>query len=171
MSSISHLAAAFSVQPQGFGPDLIWLQVLSGLLASKEYVVSHSHGRLMTQRLVPAPVPAPRQLTSKAAGTVLVTGGSKGLGLAYAMHAAAAGSLQSLVIAARSPELPLDTLIALAEKGVPVWTVQYALPCQLSADGLSTLLHVVCDCGGCKQPQQYSVTRPGTVGEALHVQV
>ena len=128
----------------------IAVQVLSGLLATKEYIVSHSHGRLMTQRLVPAPVPAPRPLTSKAAGTVLVTGGSKGLGLAYAKHAAASGSLQSLVIAARSPELPLDTLIALAEKGIPVWTVQYALPCQLLADSLATMLHVVCDCSRCK---------------------
>ena len=101
-------------------------QVLSGLLTSKEYVVSHSHSRLMTQRLIPGPVPAPRQPCARAHGSVLVTGGSKGLGLAYAKHAAA-GGLQSLVIAARSPELPLDMLIALAEQGTPVWTVQYVL--------------------------------------------
>ena len=121
----------------------VFVQVLSGLLASKEYMVSHSHGRLMTQRLVPAPVPAPRLPRPKAHGSVLVIGGSKGLGLAYAKHAAASG-LQSLVIAARSPELPLDTLIALAEQGTPVWTVQYALA-QASAaqqQSLSWLLHV-----------------------------
>ena len=103
------------------------MQVLTQLLASNEYMVSHSQGRFRTQRLVPAPAPAPRQPRAKAQGSVLVTGGSKGLGLAYAKQAAADG-LQSLVIAARQPELPLETLIALAEQGTPVWTVQYA-PC------------------------------------------
>ena len=102
------------------------VQVLSRLLASSEYLLCYSQGRLAAQRLIPAPFTAP--VTPKASissGTAIVTGGSKGLGLACAQHQAASG-LQALVIAARSPELSKAELIKLAEHGTAVWTVRYA---------------------------------------------
>ena len=100
------------------------LQALQRLLASGEYLVRHSQGRLATQRLVPASTPAP--LLPRAAsslGTAIVTGGSKGLGLASAQRLAGQG-LQCLVVAARTPQLSKGELIQLAERGTAVWTVQ-----------------------------------------------
>ena len=80
---------------------------------SGEYVMALRDGRLLAERLVPAIMPLPRP-TLPPCHTSIITGGTKGLGLAYAKHAIKKG-MKCAVLASRSPQLDVAELAALAE--------------------------------------------------------
>ena len=67
-----------------------WLQVLRSIVErSGERCVALHNGRVYVERLVRAPDPAQRPLEPNHGKTIVVTGGTKGLGLDYTKQVSA----------------------------------------------------------------------------------
>lgn len=129
MESRASCGTAIDIWPTSVPPTLAAVRHCLATCTAEPLVALHG-GQAWVQRLVPCPTPALRALPSPPAttaaiqaGTAIVSGGTKGLGLQYARDAAAAGQ-RCLVLSSRNPALPHAELAALAASGAAVFVVR-----------------------------------------------
>lgn len=102
------------------------VQLLQRLMASNEYAARIADGRLYAQRLILAHRPEPRMPVIRPAMAHIVSGGTKGLGMAYAQQLISKGA-RYLVLMGRNPVLSRHELAALASTGVTLFCVRCVL--------------------------------------------
>ncbi|WP_431727286.1 SDR family NAD(P)-dependent oxidoreductase [Verrucosispora sp. TAA-831] len=99
------IRAAQAEQPGRFSlvdaDDTVPAHDLAAALADPEPQLVLRGGQAFVPRLVPAPVPAAPAFTVDPAGTVLITGGTGGLGRELARHLVASAGVRRLVLAGR----------------------------------------------------------------------
>ena len=95
-------------------------------MCSGEYAVRMARGRLHAQRLVAAPRPEMRTVAVNPGMTHVISGGTGGLGRAYARQLVEQGG-RCLVLLGRNPALSKQELVALASTDAAVFTVRCGL--------------------------------------------
>jgi KR domain len=100
----------------------------AGSLQRQPTTAPRQHSRLTAAchrapRLAPSPVPAPRLRPAvDSRRTAFISGGTRGLGLEMAKHAAAAGQ-KALVLMSRTPAMTPAQLVELTQRGTAVFVV------------------------------------------------
>lgn len=109
---------------QALTQDPVSMQLLlQQIISSGEYHILLDSDRLYAERLVPSVAAEPRPLSINSHMTQLISGGTRGLGLAYAQQLVQQGA-RCLVLLSRQPELSKDELAALASSGAAVYVVR-----------------------------------------------
>ena len=96
------------------------MQRLAAAAASREYHILLCGQQAYSEQLVPAP--RPRCRPAHCRDTVIVTGGSRGLGLQYARHQLERGA-KTAVLVSRDAILPKEQLAGLAKGGKTVFSI------------------------------------------------